>query len=104
MPFAGSLKNANLRMVWRESNKDELLFSCRCAFDRALGSARNALRLRKISLRQIGRVFFALYGTTAQAVAVSMSEIVIFRQLTHSPGRRQTFVIRVSWAAESSSG
>jgi hypothetical protein len=27
----------------------------------------------------------------------------LFRQLTHSPGRRQTFVIRISWAAESSS-
>jgi len=27
-----------------------------------------------------------------------------FRQLTHSPGCRQRFVIRVSWAAESSSG
>ena len=26
-----------------------------------------------------------------------------FRQLTHSPGRRQTLVIRISWAAESSS-
>ena len=30
--------------------------------------------------------------------------MAIFRELTHSPGRRQTFVIRISLAAESSSG
>ena len=30
----------------------------------------------------------------------SMSEIGIFRQLTHSPGRRRKFIFRISLAAE----
>jgi hypothetical protein len=39
-----------------------------------------------------------------KAPSKSMSAMAKFRQLTHDPGCRQRFVIRVSWAAESSSG